>query len=422
MNMMATVMSRLANNREDLRSTDILLIAVPESRRTRLFQDALASLDCPPARVVSFTDLLSGRVFISDYVKHGTTIRIDSPGKDFETERALLSAGADEEDNAAYARLPRPAVERLEFERGRILYPRQWYLGFVRTLRLIESQLSNCNGFRFMNSPSDIALMFDKPRCQQALSDCGIPTPISLGEIGSFADLRERMRQCGCARVFIKLAHGSSASGVVAYQTTGDKHQALTTVEMVSQGNNLCLYNSRRIRVHREIREIEALVDALCRHRVYAEQWLPKAGIDGKTFDLRVVVIAGRARHTVVRLSRHPITNLQLLGGRGSVDRVRERIGKTWETIQLTCERVMRNCFHESLYAGIDVGISSDYRRHSVLEVNAFGDLLPEVLHEGLDTYASEISMIADAGLSAKSQRTGGHGGPPLQKRDENVL
>ena len=389
MKMMATVMSRSVNNRECQRSTDILLIAVPESRRTHLFQSALANLGCPPARVLSFTDLLSGRVVLSDYVKDGTRIRIDSPGKDFETERALLCAGAEEEDNYSYARLPRHEVQKLEFERGRILYPRQWYLGFTRALRLIGCQLP---GLRFMNSLSDIALMFDKPRCQQLLRDSRIPTPDNLGEIRSFADLRERMRESGCARVFIKLAHGSSASGVIAYQTNGNKHQAITTVEMVSQGNDLLLYNSRCIRVYRDIHEIEALVDVLCQHRAYAEQWLPKAGSEGKTFDLRVVVIAGRARHTVVRLSRHPITNLQLLGGRGSLERVRERTRDDgWERIRRTCERVMLRCFRESLYAGVDVQIAPDYRRHNVLEVNAFGDLLPNVLHEGLDTYASEI-------------------------------
>lgn len=393
--LMANGMLRSASNSGLSRTADIVLIAVPESRRTRLFQEALGSLGCQPARVVSYTDLLSGQACISDYVKPGTTVRLDSPGKDFETERALLGAGAEEED-ARYARLSRQAVEELEFERGRLLYPRQWYLGLTRALRLIDSQLSNCTGFRLMNSLSDIALMFDKPRCQQVLSDCGIPTPGNFGTITSFAELRERMRQSGCSRVFIKLAHGSSAAGVVAYQTNGDKHKAITTVEMVSQGSELHLYNSRRLRVHREIHEVERLVDALSSHRVYVEQWLPKAGIAGRTFDLRIVVIAGRARHTVVRLSRHPLTNLHLLGGRGSLDQVLERMGDhAWAATRQTCERVMMDCFSESLYAGIDVRLAPDYRSHSVLEVNAFGDLLPQVLYEGRDTYASEINNHA---------------------------
>ena len=37
----------------------------------------------------------------------------------------------------------------------------------------------------------------------------------------------------------------------------------------------------------------------------------------------------------------------------------------------------MTTCFPKSLYAGIDLRISPDYQHHQVLEVNAFGDLLP---------------------------------------------
>ena len=45
----------------------------------------------------------------------------------------------------------------------------------------------------------------------------------------------------------------------------------------------------------------------------------------------------------------------------------------------------------EALYAGIDLLIASDYRRHAVAEVNAFGDLLYGALHNGRDPYAAEI-------------------------------
>ena len=45
---------------------------------------------------------------------------------------------------------------------------------------------------------------------------------------------------------------------------------------------------------------------------------MPKAGLAGHVFDLRVVVIAGRARHAVVRMSRGPMTNLHLLNRRGA--------------------------------------------------------------------------------------------------------
>lgn len=369
-----------------------LLIGVPGSRRTQLFQDALSRAGQPAAGGLSFVDLLRGKINIADLVSAETVVRVDSPGKDFETERALLLGGSEAVSLERFEGISPDEVESLEFERGRILYPRQWYHGLCKALQIVEAQLPDC---LVMNRFDDIALMFDKPRCQDVLSTHGIPVPQGLGEIDSFDDLQRRMKNNGCSRVFIKLAHGSSASGVIAYQTNGTKHRATTTVEMKKRGDELHLYNSRRIRVYEDVSEIRELVDELCRHRVYAEQWLPKAGIDGRTFDLRVVVIAGQAMHSVVRLGQHPMTNLNLLGGRGNLEEVVRRIGSAgWATVQRTCERVMTTCFPRSLYAGIDVRISPDYRHHQVLEVNAFGDLLPGVLHDGRDTYASEIAAM----------------------------
>jgi glutathione synthase/RimK-type ligase-like ATP-grasp enzyme len=362
-----------------------------------LFQTALSRSGAPAATVVSYTDLLEGKAFLPDFVSAGTLVRIDSPGKDFETELALLKAGASVEDeDDCYARATRKRLAGLEFERGRIHWPRQWYLGFRQTLRLIEKQLPESHAHHLMNSPAEIALMFDKPACRQRLCESGVPVPQSLGTVSSFEELRMAMRTQGCARVFVKLAHGSSASGVVAYQTdNGVRHRALTTVEMVRRDGETILYNSRRLRAYDDEREIAALIDELCRHRVYAEHWFPKAGIKNRTFDLRVVVIAGTARHTVVRLSRHTLTNLHLLNGRSSPEAVVSRMDQTeWLNSLHTCERVMKVVLPRTLYAGIDLAIAPNFRGHSVLEVNAFGDLLPGVLHEGLDTYAAELAYL----------------------------
>jgi hypothetical protein len=207
--------------------------------------------------------------------------------------------------------------------------------------------------------------------------------------------------------VFVKLAHGSSASGVVAYQRTSrgpagsglQSHRAVTSVEMVRTGGELRLYNSRRLRRYTDVREIATLIDALARHRIHVEQWLPKAGIDGRVFDLRVVVIGGRARQSVARLSRTPITNLHLLNDRAEASVIRRRMGEVaWRAAMATCARVMRECFPGSLHGGVDLLVSSNFRRHAVLEVNAFGDLLPGVTCDGLDTYAAEIAALTPDG------------------------
>jgi hypothetical protein len=407
---------RWANRETDLdvglppHPSSCVVIGSAESRRTSLFQAALSRLDLPPATIIPYRDLLNGRITLPEVVRPGGLVRIDSPDKDFEGERALLAAGAEEAAAESVAHLSGRAVEELTFDRGRLLPSRQWYLGFCRALRLIEEQLTACAPHRLMNRASDIEVMFDKPRCRDRLARAGIAVPPCLGVIRCYEELRERMRQAAWGRVFVKLAHGSSASGVVAYQTDGQRQQATTTVEMVRQEGELCLYNSRRIRVYREPREIAELIDALCRHRAHVEQWLPKAGLDGQTFDLRVVVIAGAARHVVARLSRSPMTNLHLLNARAEAGKVRERMGSAaWEAALQSCERAM-TCFAGSLYAGLDLLIAPGYRRHAVLEMNAFGDLLPGLLWDGQDTYTVEVAAMREG-----SEMDGGAGRSPVE-------
>jgi glutathione synthase/RimK-type ligase-like ATP-grasp enzyme len=371
-----------------------ILIAPPESNRVTLFQQSLARLQLAPARVVSYLDLLAGRITLPQIIRSNSLLRLESPGKDFAHEQALLALGANVEDTKHCARISASAVNQLTFEKGRILWPRQWYLGFCEALRRIEKQLADGVGFRWMNAPQDIALMFDKPRCHALLRSHQINVPRSLGAIRTFDELTERMKQTNCFRVFVKLAHGAAASGIVAYQTNGRQHRATTTVEVVQSGGELRLYNSRRLRTLHNPREIATLIDELCRHNVQVEQWLPKAGFNQKTFDLRVVVIDGQPLHIVARLSRHPITNLHLLNERGDVEAIAGRMGKSaWQTAIHSCQQVMQ-LFPRSFYAGIDLLIVADYKNHAVLEVNAFGDLLPGWLWQGMDTYTAEIKSL----------------------------
>jgi hypothetical protein len=373
--------------------TPFVIIGNAGNRRIDLFQQALTERGLPVAQLVTYQDLIAERVTLPDVVTPGGILRIESPGKDSEVERALLLAGAEVPDEPTFAHISRTEVEQISIEKGRLLYPRQWYLGYCRVLAEIERQRLLCPPHTLMNHPADIAAMFDKRVCHRRMREAQIAVPRSLGPISSYEELIAAMRCERCPRVFIKLAHGSSAAGVVALQVSERQQLAISTVEMVESAGELQLYNSRRLRTYRDTREIARLIDALCRHCVHVEQWLPKAGIDDRTCDLRVVVIAGHIRHVVVRLSRGPMTNLHLLNTRGNFEAVLERMGlQAWDAACQTCLHAM-DCFPHSLYAGIDLLISPGFQRHAVLEINAFGDLLPGILHEGEDTYSAEIGV-----------------------------
>ena len=249
----------------------LVVLGHADCKRVALFQEALARRGLPPARLVAWRDLLTGRADLTAAVADSAWVRIESPGRDFEVERLLLAAGASEaetEDTAA-AFLPADDALRLAPDRGRILYPRQWYRGFRSTLRRLAAQ----RGVHWTSHPEDIITLFDKRRCQERFAAAGLPVPAGLGPVHSFGHLLARMDQTRLRRVFVKLACGSSASGVVAFRTaTAGRMQAITTVELERQAGELRLYNSRRIRTYESAVDIAPLIDALCREGVQVEE------------------------------------------------------------------------------------------------------------------------------------------------------
>lgn len=401
----------------------LLLIANPENRRATMFQEALARAHRPPAYVLAWEDLLTGRICLASTLRSNDVVRIESPGENFIVEQLLLKLGAEAAAVEGAPFLPAEAVQRLSFDRGLILYPRQWYLGFVHALRVMEEAIQVA-GARPMNAPGAIAAMFDKRRSHAVFLSAGVPTPDALpgacghhfssesagagtaGVVGCYDELLDRMIACGWRRVFVKLAHGSSASGVIAFHRGQRQRAATTSAELVREGGRARLYNSLRVRRYTDERDIAELINTLCREGVHVERWLPKASLARGVFDLRIVVIAGRARHTVVRHGRSPMTNLHLGNARGDFQEFLHAAGAdVWREVAESCQRASaafgpspppRQEAPAVLYAGVDVCLTPGFRRHAVLEINAFGDLLPKVLSEGQDTYSAEIAALGE--------------------------
>ncbi len=352
------------------------VVAVPGGRRAALFAEACRGLGLREPVVIDWRDVLRGAAI---RVEPGTLLRIDSPGEDPETD-ALLRGPGDPTRVAGSAR---------------------WFETFTAGLRRIAAAAGEA---RLLGDPDEIAVMFDKRRCHARLSEAGVPVPPALPAVHGYDELRVRMAEAGRDRVFVKPAHGSSASGVVALQTAPGRIKAVTSA---ARGADGVLRNSLRVRSYESEPEVAALVDALAPDGLHVEAWLPKASIGGRAFDLRVVVVAGTPTHVVVRTSRHPMTNLHLGGARGDPRAVRERLGEQgWQRALEICAQAAA-CFPGSLMVGVDLLIGIGGRRLAVAEVNAFGDLLPSLTGlpgggaEGLDTYACQIiSALAEESLA----------------------
>jgi hypothetical protein len=370
-----------------------VIVGNPENRRVTLFQLALASRGCPPAKVLSYEGLLTGRETIAS-IPRGAIVRIESPGENFAVEKLLLAAGADdaEREGSPFASIER--LRDLSEDRGLILYPRQWYLGFISSCtRWFEAAATSADCTITTNA-SNLKIVFDKRLCHAACTSSGLPTPAAVGNITCWDELAERMATTGIKRVFVKLANGSSASGVVALHLRGRMVEAITTVELDRAGGEPRLYNSLKLQRYTSIDDVRELINALTPHHVHAEEWLPKASVGRRVCDLRVLVVRGRPTQMVVRTSRSPLTNLHLGNKRGDLGMVLEKVSSAeLESLHATCGRVAE-MFPGSLHLGLDVLFTPGFRRHFLLEVNAFGDLLPGVIHDGKTTYQTEIDAI----------------------------
>lgn len=360
------------------------VVGNPENRRTAMFTDAVRAAGHAPPRVLAWRDVLRGRYgFVP-----GEFVRIDSPGENAEVDRLLR--GADD-------------PTRVE---GTAL----WYRRFTAAVRDVTGAARRTGAVPSVD-PEDVAVMFDKRRCHARLASAGVPVPPALeGPLGGWDELREGLRAARVSRAFVKPAHGSSASGVVALAVAGPgRVRATTSVETAPDGR---LFNSLRVRHYTSESEVAALVDTLAPDGIHVERWLPKASQGGHAADLRVVVVAGRATHAVVRTSRHPMTNLHLGGARGDLAAACEAIraaGGSFGRALDVAERAAA-CFPGTLCVGVDVLPSTGWRRFTVGEVNAFGDLLPRLTGlpgsgaEALDTYGAQVAAVPAALRRAESE------------------
>ncbi|AFY92300.1 STM4014 family protein [Chamaesiphon minutus] len=379
---------------------NFVLIANPETRRVQLFQQALARYGLPPARLIAYADLLANRCDLAQFDSPDTIFRFDAPERSFDVDRGFIAAGAELEPDGRHQRISTSAAAQLPEDLGRIWYQRQWYLGWCDRLR---SWTANLQG-RILNHPDDIIIMFDKVRCQQILAAAGIPVPpmlsIDLNLQSKIQNPKSKidklMDERNINRVFIKLAHGSSASGVVAYERRHGYERAITTVERVVEAGELRFYNSRLIRQYRDPDAMADIINFLAAESVQAETWLPKARLEGREFDVRVVVVGGKARQAVIRVGNSPMTNLHLGNDRREVTDLPTGLSPAaWAEMLATCERAAA-CFPNTFYCGIDLLIAPNLREHYILEMNAFGDLLQGITWQGEDTYTTEVRMLIE--------------------------
>ncbi len=343
------------------------LIGNPANRRVRDFQDTVERLGRPRPACVAYEELLRDPEALTRL--DVDVLRIDSPGEDERVATALIALGG--------------GPPRAPLELGEIGFLKEYHQGFCRVIERIEQR-----GIPCVNSPRDITIMFDKWACHQRFVEHAVARPPAELAPEDFPSLLDRMRAHGSGRLFLKPLHGSSASGVCALRWTPHHQQLIAPLRVQSRGGEPVLVNSLDVRTYSTLTDIELILGLLLPQGMIAEQWIPKLALPGGAVDLRVLVIAGEARHWVIRQSRHPMTNLHLGNQRGDAAVLQELIGFHKLDAAFKLAEKAAACFPDSLYAGVDILIDSRHRP-LVGEINAFGDLLPRLTHRGETAYAA---------------------------------
>jgi glutathione synthase/RimK-type ligase-like ATP-grasp enzyme len=351
----------------------LAVVGNPQNRRVASFAAAVRRAGLPEPVVTPWQEIARGGA-----VPPGAdAVRIDSPGEDPLVDRLLRGAQA-------------PALH------GQIIGLRAFHDGLIAAVSHLEN-----GGAPLLNPAQDVATLGDKRACHAVLAAAGVAVPRRVPAVGGYADLRS----AGSRRVFVKPAHGSSASGVVAMAFgPGGRVVGYSSVER--EGD--LLFNSLRVRRYDREADLAAIVDTLAPDGLHVEEWLPKATFGGCVIDLRVVVVAGRPSHVVVRAGRSPMTNLHLGNARGDVAGLRAAVGEQrWAAALDTCVAAASR-FSGSLHVGVDLLLTRGYRGHAVAEVNSFGDLLPGLIVDGRDTYAEEVDALTSGRFDAWRQAGAG--------------
>lgn len=358
----------------------MILIANPGTKRCEAFCRAAEPYGVELA-VVPWAEVIpaGGNLDHLPPFDRPAVVRLESPGKDTTVTRLLLAAGDRHTDWNA-----------VPMSKGLLLRPGLQHQGFAHVLAGLRKSFDARKHLTPTACTLAVARMFDKNSTLADLTAAGIPAPDFFATTDTPDGLFEQLRERHWPVAYLKLNTGASATGILVCRWGGAEWEGTTT--LLRRGRDFL--NTRRLQTVSGV-ELRECVRFLIGEGVTVQRGVPHAQLDGQNADLRVVCVGGRAVATIFRLSPHPITNLHLGGRRGDWQRCRDAIPTRHWLDALDSATAAAGCF-DSLVAGVDVLFEPGFRRHVVLEVNAFGDFFPGWADPaGRSLYEIELRAIA---------------------------
>ena len=271
-------------------------------------------------------------------------------------------------------------------------------------------QMAEPYGVEFFNHPAAITALLDKGACKETLAHAGLPVTELLAKnlpdrtpkfaqdhaaacptIHNAAQLLELMQCSNISQVFIKPVHGSGAAGVSAFrwQRRGGK-MALYTCAM--EHPQMGLANTKRLRRFSDTDTVVRLLDQLLGMGCILERWHAKAQYQGYSYDLRAVVQDGRLDYLLARLSKGPITNLQLNNRPLDIDAL-ELPASVVDAVTDLCLRALA-LYPGLTSAGIDILLEQGSLRPRIIEMNGQGDLIYQDIYRQNTIYRHQAEIL----------------------------
>lgn len=346
-------------------------------QRSESFKDALKKSGHPAPVHLTYSECLASGDMGAGRFEGLDILRFDSPGGSYATWSTLSEFAGFSTTN-------------FQDEFGRIYPLSSFMIGFEKILR----QITASTPVPTTVDPNAIFLFADKSRAHAWCKANGFPVPTVLPDITSCAELMARLNQLEMRRAFLKLRHGSAASGVLAIEKHGHHIRVITSVERKIIAGQNRLYNSLKMRKYLDD-EARDLIDVILdQFEVHIEEWIPKLRLENNPTDFRVVMIGGEPAHIVVRCSETPITNLHLGNQRLSIESLGSLVPEsTWQKIrdmgsEIAALHPKHFCF------GLDIAIHRKTGEIFIIEINAFGDYLNHVKYKGMDPHSYQIKAL----------------------------
>lgn len=339
----------------------MLIVGVPGGERVLALTDALGRAGVSH-RVIPWLTAIDAPDSVVAAV--GELVRVDSPGSDDATSRALIRLGGGDDS-------PRPE--------GAWRPGRAWATGLLRAMSALPE------GTHPVDS---VGTMTDKHACRVRLGEHGVSIPPGGLAPPTPEALRAWVDDQRWPQVFVKARWGSSGAGVFAWRRAGGREQLTTTL----QRREGALFQNKRLQRYTAPAEIDDLLAPVLADGAVVERWIPKQGAGDRVFDLRVVVLNGRPVLRVARLARGPITNLHLDALRADPADLLD--GATLDAVDALATQVAA-CFPRHRCFGVDVLVDTASRLY-VGECNAWGDNVRRVRSEGKSVWELQADACSE--------------------------